>query len=91
MQHRHRVSGSAQIGHVVGDVNDTDIFLGSKLRDVNRQFRFLGTVFGVFGVFGDVGFLGTSYIPPVKPILLVHDYKGLKISRIFGNTPPPYF
>jgi hypothetical protein len=34
---------------------------------------------------------GTSYIPPVKPILLVHDYDGLRISRIFGNTPPPYF
>ena len=30
--------------------------------------------------------MGTSYIPPVKPILLVHDYEGLKISPIFGNT-----
>jgi hypothetical protein len=35
--------------------------------------------------------MGTSYIPPVKPILLVHDYEGLKISRIFGNTPPEGF
>ena len=35
--------------------------------------------------------LGTSYIPPVKPILLVHDYEGLRISPIFGNTPPAYF
>ena len=35
--------------------------------------------------------LGTSYIPPVKPILIVHDYEGLRISRIFGNTPPPIF
>jgi hypothetical protein len=32
--------------------------------------------------------LGTSYIPSVKPILLVHDYEELRISRIFGNTPP---
>jgi hypothetical protein len=35
--------------------------------------------------------LGTSYIPPVKPILFVHDYEGLRISPIFGNTPPAYF
>jgi hypothetical protein len=35
--------------------------------------------------------MGTSYIPPVKPILLVHDYEGLRISPIFGNTPAPCF
>jgi len=34
---------------------------------------------------------GTSYIPPVKPILLLHDYEELRISRIFGNTPPACF
>jgi hypothetical protein len=34
---------------------------------------------------------GTSYIPPVKPILFVHDYEGLRISPIFGNTLPVYF
>jgi hypothetical protein len=37
------------------------------------------------------GISGTSYIPPVKPILLVHDYEVLRISPIFGNTPPAYF
>ena len=37
------------------------------------------------------GFLGTSYNPPVKPILLLHDYEGLRISPIFGNTPPACF
>jgi hypothetical protein len=34
---------------------------------------------------------GAFYISPVKPILLVHDYEWLRISLIFGNTPPPYF
>ena len=37
------------------------------------------------------GEIGTSYIPPVKPILLVHDYEGLRISPIFGNTAPLCF
>ena len=41
--------------------------------------------------YGRLDSKGTSYISPVKPILLVHDYEGLRISRIFGNTPPPYF
>ena len=34
---------------------------------------------------------GTSYNPPVKPILFVHDYEGLRIPPIFDNTPPVDF
>jgi hypothetical protein len=42
-------------------------------------------------LFGDRQFMGTSYIPPVKPILLIYDYAVLRISPIFGNTPPEGF